>query len=255
MTEQNDPTLIIADATQTPERRLEALTEVARALGKPKGRSGESNNPHPHLLQLQSLYARRAALAARAAGLDVAGSVDHDSYAAAGEMRAACALLGIGAVTGFELRVSLAAAARRFPEKSPRLLTERKLNNPDSPGIIYMTIQGVPAQASAEVETFLAPVRRARYDRTRRMVERTNALLGDLGLQAIDFENDVVAHSKFSQGGTITERHLLAAVSRSILTALSPGRASSTGLKAPRPKAQRFPTPHALGPGKSISLL
>jgi len=60
-----------------------------------------------------------------------------------------------------------------------------------------MTIQGVPAQASAEVETFLAPVRRARYDRTRRMVERTNALLGDLGLQAIDFENDVVAHSKF----------------------------------------------------------
>jgi len=60
-----------------------------------------------------------AALAARAAGLDVAGSVDHDSYAAAGEMRAACALLGIGAVTGFELRVSLVSAARRFPEKSP----------------------------------------------------------------------------------------------------------------------------------------
>jgi len=119
MTEQNDPTLIIADATQTPERRLEALTEVARALGKPKGRSGESNN-HIHTCYSFSPYTPAgAALAARAAGLDVAGSVDHDSYAAAGEMRAACALLGIGAVTGFELRVSLAAAARRFPEKSP----------------------------------------------------------------------------------------------------------------------------------------
>ena len=225
MTEQNDPRMIIADATQTPERRLEALAEVARALGKPKGSSGESNN-HIHTCYSFSPYTPAgAALAARAAGLDVAGSVDHDSYAAAGEMRAACALLGIGAVTGFELRVSLAAAARRFPEKIARLLTERKLNNPDSPGIIYMTIQGVPAQASAEVETFLAPVRRARYDRTRHMVERTNVLLGDLGLQSIDFENDVAAISKFAEGGTITERHLLAALSNSILTTLSPGRA------------------------------
>jgi hypothetical protein len=223
MNDQHDATLIIADATQTPARRLEALATVARALGRPNGRSGESNN-HIHTCYSFSPYTPAgAALAARRAGLDVAGSVDHDSYAAAGEMRAACAMLGIGAVTGFELRVSLKKAARRFPEKIARLLTERKLNNPDSTGIIYMTIQGVPAQAGAEVEAFLAPVRHARYERTKRMVERANALLGDIGLPSIDFEKDLVAASKFAEGGTITERHLLAAVSRSILTAVRPG--------------------------------
>lgn len=233
MNDPNDAEMIIADAGQPPQRRLEALAEVARALGRPTGRSGESNN-HIHTCYSFSPYTpARAALAARAAGLDVAGSVDHDSYAAADEMRAACALLGIGAVTGFELRVSLAAAARRFPEKTARLLTGRKLNNPDSAGIIYMTIQGVPAPARPEVETFLEPVRRARYARTGRMVERANALLSSLGLPGIDFEKDVVAASKFAEGGTITERHLLAAVSRSILTTVSPGPALTAWLESP----------------------
>jgi hypothetical protein len=230
MNDLNDAKMIVADAGRPPERRLEALAEAARALGRPEKRSGESNN-HIHTCYSFSPYTPSgAALAARVAGLDVAGSVDHDSYAAAGEMRAACALLGIGAVTGFELRVSLKAAARQFPEKTAALLTGRKLNNPDSTGIIYMTIQGVPASARMEVETFLAPVRLARFKRTGRMVERANSLLSSFGLQRIDFEKDVVAASKFAEGGTITERHLLAAVSRSILDSVGPGPALPTWL-------------------------
>ncbi len=216
----------VTDPGAAPAERLAALAEIAHheaGAGAPRARSGESNN-HIHTCYSFSPYTpAAAALAARRAGLDVAGSVDHDSYAAASEMRAACALLGIGSVTGFELRVSLAAAAANFPEKTARLLTERKLNNPDSKGIIYMTVQGVPADAQTEVDAFLLPIRHARLARTRRMAARANKLLSNLALPAIDFERDILAASKFADGGTVTERHLLAAVSRSILTEVAPG--------------------------------
>ena len=223
MNNLGDAKKIIADAREAPARRLAALGEVAASIGRPAGRSGESNN-HIHTCYSFSPYTpAAAALAARAAGLDVAGSVDHDSYAAAAEMRAACASLGLGAVTGFELRVSLKEAARQFPEKIAELLTRRKLNNPDSRGIIYMTVHGVPAAATQEAERFLEPVRTARYARTQRMAERANATLLELGLSPIDFKKDIVDASKFSEGGTITERHLLAAVSRSILASVPAG--------------------------------
>lgn len=222
---------ILADPARKPEERLKALATIASAMGiglqrggehRTPVRSGESNN-HIHTCYSFSPYTpASAALAARRAGLDVAGSVDHDSYAAADEMRAACAMLDLGVVTGFELRVSLKAAAREFPEATARLLTERKLNNPDSVGIIYMTIQGVPASARAEVEAFLEPIRKARFARTKHMVEHANTLLSSLGLRRIDFQHDIVDRSKFAEGGTITERHLLAAVSRSILSEIQP---------------------------------
>ncbi len=238
MRDIHDAERVVADPGAAAEARLAALADLARLAGMSRGsetggsgntatalrvRSGESNN-HIHTCYSFSPYTpASAALAARRAGLDVAGSVDHDSYAAAAEMRAACALLGIGSVTGFELRVSLAAAAASFPEKTARLLTERKLNNPDSAGIIYMTVQGVPAGAQVEVDAFLLPIRRARLARTRRMAQRANELLSSLSLPTIDFERDILAASKFADGGTVTERHLLAAVSRSILSEVAPG--------------------------------
>ncbi|OQB96570.1 MAG: hypothetical protein BWX81_01361 [Spirochaetes bacterium ADurb.Bin110] len=104
------------------------------------------------------------------------------------------------------------------------MLTTRKLNNPDSIGIIYMTIQGIPAPALKEVEVYLSPIRAARYRRSALMAELANKVLFPLGLPEIDFEKDIVASSKYTEGGTITERHLLAAVARSILSEVEPGQ-------------------------------
>lgn len=223
MNEPGELEKIINDAKNEPVLRLEVLAQLAGTMGRPAARSGESNN-HIHTCYSFSPYTPSgAALAARKAGLDVAGSVDHDSYAAASEMRAACALLGIGVVTGFELRVSLSEAAQSFPEKTSLMLTTHKLNNPDSIGIVYMTIQAIPAPAIKEVEAFLAPIRAARYQRSARMAELANKILFPLGLPEIDFQKDMVANSKYAEGGTITERHLLAAVSRSILSQVEPG--------------------------------
>ena len=59
-------------------------------------------------------------------------------------MREACAAVGIGCVTGCELRASFRRG--RF--------ADRKINSPDSPGITYLTVQGVPAHGAAALEEF-----------------------------------------------------------------------------------------------------
>ena len=70
---------IINDARNETGLRLEALAQLAEMMGQPAARSGESNN-HIHTCYSFSPYTPSgAALAARNAGLDVAGSVDHDS--------------------------------------------------------------------------------------------------------------------------------------------------------------------------------
>ena len=221
----------------SPAERLEALRGMA-AAARALPRVPESNN-HIHTIYSFSPYApAAAALAARRAGLVVAGSVDHDSLAGAAEMREACAILGMGSVTGFEIRVFLHDAEARRRDGARRRggaatpFASRKINNPDSAGIIYMTVQGVPAQAAGKVAAFLKPIREARRERTAKMADRANAILAGAGLPAFDFEADVVGRSKFAEGGTITERHLLAAMADSLIRGFGKGPALALGVES-----------------------
>jgi hypothetical protein len=166
-------------------------------------------NNHIHTIYSFSPYTpAMAALRGREAGLGAAGSVDHDSIAAAEEMIAACAVLGIGGCSGFEVRVSFKTGA----DGKPGPFADRKINNPDSVGIVYMTVQGIPAPAIPRAAEFLRPIREERLLRTRAMAESANAILKEAGLGEIDFETDIRGRSQFDRGGGITERHLLAAV-------------------------------------------
>jgi hypothetical protein len=168
-----------------------------------------------------------AALLARNAGLGPAGPVDHDSIAAAEEMRAACAILGIGGCTGFEVRVSFRTGADG--EKSA--FASRKLNNPDSSGYAYMTVQGIPGQSIQKAAAFLAPIRAERLNRTKAMTASANSLLRESGFSEIDFENDIAAKSKYAEGGGITERHLLAAAAEKIILKYGKGPRLAEGLR------------------------
>jgi hypothetical protein len=214
--------------------RLEALREYERKRpGKPS--LTEEVNNHIHTIYSFSPYTpSMAALQARNSGLSAAGSVDHDSIAGAEEMLAACAELGIGGCTGFEVRVSF----KNGPFK------DRKINNPDSLGLAYMTVQGVPKPALAETKAFLSPLRNARLERTRRMADSANTLLAEAGLDKIDFQRDIIDRSKYAEGGGITERHLLAAVAESLIRRYGKGPALAEGLKAefqvsPSPKIEK----------------
>ena len=128
---------ITNDPAATPAQRIEALRAGVADEHFPSW-VPESNN-HIHTCFSFSPYTpTHAALLARRNGLRVVGSVDHDSIGAAAEMSEATRILGMGSVTGFEIRA-------RFGEGTP--LAQRKLNNPDSGGVAYMTVLGVPAPA------------------------------------------------------------------------------------------------------------
>ena len=188
----------------------------------------ESNN-HVHTIYSFSPYTpSMAALRAREAGLMVVGSVDHDSGGAAGEMAAAATMLGMGAVTGFECRVYVYSADEIDQRRAP--LHERKLNNPDTTGIAYMTVQGIPVGARERVADYLKPIREARLKRTSAMVDRANEILGRLGASLIDVEADIVGRSQFLQGGTVTERHLLAAMAEKLIGRFGRGPGLVEGL-------------------------
>jgi hypothetical protein len=203
----------VNDAAATREERLGALARAATALPPRGSPTGESNN-HVHTIYSFSPYSpSMAALLARESGLEVAGSVDHDSISASREMVAACALVGIGGVTGCELRVGF----RKGPDGRRFAFADRKINNPDSAGIVYMTIQGVPAGKVDELSAYLAPIRAKRIERTSRMAESASTMLRDAGIAGIEFESDVLARSKAAEGGGVTERHLLAAVAERLI--------------------------------------
>jgi hypothetical protein len=225
------------DAAATREERLGALARAAAALPPRGAATGESNN-HVHTIYSFSPYSpSMAALLAREAGLEVAGSVDHDSISASREMVSACALVGIGGVTGCELRVGF----REGPEGGRFAFANRKINNPDSAGIAYMTIQGVPAGKVDELSAFLEPIRAARIERTARMAAAASSLLAEAGLEGLDMEADVLGCSKAAEGGGVTERHLLAAVAGKMIGRYGRGPGLVEGLKrdfgiAPAPK-------------------
>ncbi|MCL2479444.1 MAG: PHP domain-containing protein [Treponema sp.] len=208
---------VINDPAATEESRIAALKtflEKKETISALPPFCAEINN-HIHTIYSFSPYTpAMAALRARLAGLQAAGSVDHDSYAAASEMRRACAVLGMGYVTGFEIRVSL-----RHTE-----FAEQKINSPDSAGIAYMTIQGVPAAALPQVNDFLAPISTARGKRNRRMVEKLNSILSGSGIKPLSYDSDVLPLSMSERGGSVTERHILYALSLKLIDEAGRGK-------------------------------
>lgn len=221
--------LTINDITRTPGERVSALQDYLDGDPRFPDFVAESNN-HVHTIYSFSPYTpAMAALKAREAGLMVVGSVDHDSAAAAGELTAAASLLGMGSVTGFECRVYLYSADE--VERGDAPLHDRKLNNPDTPGIAYMTVQGIPARSREAAAEFLKPIREARLRRTAVMVDRANAILEPLGAELIDLEAHIVGRSQFLAGGTVTERHLLAAMAGMLIARFGTGESLVDGLR------------------------
>ncbi|MDR0638528.1 MAG: PHP domain-containing protein [Spirochaetaceae bacterium] len=199
---------------------LEAFVDSGGLVGIPA--PGDESNNHIHTIYSFSPYTpAMAALAARRAGLSVAGSVDHDSYAAAAEMREACRILGLGCVTGFEVRVSFRHTK----------FADRKINSPDSKGIAYMTVQGIPAKEAARVHEFLRPIVAARQKRNRLMVNALNGILASAGIAPLSYDGDVLPLSKADEGGTVTERHILFALSRAFIARWGKGPAVVSGLE------------------------
>lgn len=180
-----------------------------------------SVNNHIHTTYSFSPYSpTKAVWMAYQAGLQTAGIMDHDSIAGAREFIKAGEIVGMATTIGMELR----AKADDTP------LYGRRINNPDQESIFYMAIHGIPHTQIDKVEAFIRPYREARNLRNRAMTRKINELVAPYGL-SVDFDEDVYPISENARNGSITERHITAALANKIIGKYGKGEALVTFLK------------------------
>lgn len=153
-------------------------------------------------------------LKAKEAGLGTVGIMDHDSVSGCAEFLEAAKRTNIAATAGCEIRVNM----------DDTIMQGRKTNNPDEPNITYIALHGIPATKFDAVKAFLKPIHEARIRRDRQEVEKLNAILAERGAPTLDFDADVYAISKAAEGGSITERHILYALSLKLIKQFGKGR-------------------------------
>ena len=196
-------------------RRLAAVREMGQSVKAGVLQTEEVNN-HVHSSFSFSPYSPTAiAVEAARAGLQTVGIMDHDSVAGCTEFLDASKAVGIASTIGFEMRVHMDGTS----------VEGRKINNPDEPNVIYIAIHGIPRSQLAVVNEFLKPIHAARILRDRLEVEKLNGLLAAFGVPLLDFDTDVMPLSEAANGGSVTERHILYALSRKLIDAYGRGNA------------------------------
>ncbi len=182
---------------------------------------GRDVNNHIHTTYSFSPYSpTKAVWMANQAGLATAGIMDHDSINGAAEFIRAGKIAGIATTIGIECRVDFS----RTP------LNGRRINNPDQASIAYIALHGIPHTQTAKVREFFKPYTHYRNLRNQAMVVKINELIAPAGI-ALDFAKEVVPVSNFEAGGSITERHLLYALSLKLIAIYGKGTALVRFLK------------------------
>ena len=184
------------------EERLSELKNLFEKTEKPE-KLGFVNN-HIHTFYSFSPYSPSKALwLAYTSGLETAGIMDHDSVGGCREFLKAGEIIGMATTIGAECRADF----------SKTRLAGKRINNPDQKSIGYMTIHSIPHKNIDKVAAFFEPLTKARCERNRKMTEKLSLVTGI----SLDFDKDVVPLSKLSEGGSVTERHILFALSKKIL--------------------------------------
>lgn len=190
--------------------RFESLKQLAEKIKSGKLKKPENNglvNNHIHTKYSFSPYfPAKAIWLVYNSGLSSAGIVDHDSISGASEFTEAGRIIGIATTIGFEIRVDF----------SKTKLNNRKINNPDQDSIGYVTIHGVPHNKIDEVKKFLVPINKARNKRNELMINKINKITEQFGI-SLNFKDDVHSISLAEEGGSITERHILFALSKKMI--------------------------------------
>jgi hypothetical protein len=199
------------------QERLAALWELAgkvRTGEIPRPATGKDVNNHIHTTYSFSPYSpSKAVWMAYQAGLSTAGIMDHDSISGAREFIEAGRIVGLATTIGIECRVRM--------DRTP--LFGRRTNNPDQTSISYVAIHGIPHQGIDRAAAFFRPYVEARNVRNRAMTERINRMMEPAGV-SIDFDRDVLPLSMHRDGGSVTERHLLYALSLKVIAKYGKGR-------------------------------
>ncbi|MBR5586347.1 MAG: PHP domain-containing protein [Clostridia bacterium] len=208
----------------TAKTRIEALKALVEKMNNgeiKKPETGKDVNNHIHSIYSFSPYSpTKAVWMAYNAGLNTAGIMDHDSVSGAYEFIEAAEVIGMAATVGAEVRVSM---------KNTRL-AGKKINNPDQDEVAYVAMHGIPHTQIDKVKEFFVPVTEARLKRNRAMVAKINEIMAPHGV-SLDFDGEVVPISMLHEGGSVTERHILFALSNKLVERFGRGKAIVDFLK------------------------
>jgi len=195
--------------------RLSAVRAIGASCKEGVAQTEEVNN-HVHSTYSFSPYTpTMIAVKAAQAGLQTVGIMDHDSVSGCAEFLEASKAVDMASTAGFEMRVNMDGTS----------MEGRKTNNPDEPNVSYIALHGIPSTQFEVLEKFLLPIHEARIARDRKEVEKLNAVLAERGAPTLDFDADVMAISEAANGGSITERHILYALSLKLIEAHGKGQA------------------------------
>ncbi len=199
------------------EVRLDSLKELMNKINEVKlerPTPGSNVNNHIHTAWSFSPYSpTKAVWMAYKAGLSTAGIMDHDAILGAPEFIEAGKIVNLATTIGVECRADFSTTA----------LNGRRINNPDQRSIAYVAIHGIPHTQIDKVEAFFKPYREKRNNRNRKMIEKLNELLSPFSIE-LDFDSDVIPISKYNEGGSITERHILYALSLKLILTFGKGQ-------------------------------
>lgn len=192
-------------------KRLDALMKITNFWDLNVGNRPAPNpidvNNHIHSTYSFSPYSpTKAVYMSVEAGLSTAGIMDHDSISGAHEFIAAGSIASLPVTIGWEMRISM--------ENSP--FAKKRINNPDQKGNMYVTVHGLPHNQIPKVAYFLKPINIARGERNKKMLININKIVEPLGIY-LDYEKDILPYSMSGSGGSVTERHLLFALSNALV--------------------------------------
>lgn len=202
---------------ETRDERIQTVKELKRLLNtgeiKKPASEGYTNN-HVHTKFSFSPYSpSKAVWLGMLSGLDTVGIMDHDTVSGAEEFIEAGKILGIATTIGFEIRT----------DWTNTRLKGRRINNPDQIGNAYISAHGLPHTQIKKADKFLSTVRSAREQRNRAMTQRLNDFALQYGV-TVDYDRDVRPLSYYFCGGEVTERHLLFAWAKKMISKYHNGR-------------------------------
>lgn len=206
------------------ETRLAALKTLMGKIDSgeiKRPETGNDVNNHIHSIYSFSPYSpTKAVWMAYNSGLKTAGIMDHDSVSGAEEFIKAAEIVGMAATVGAEVRVSM---------ENTRL-KGKKINNPDQNGVAYVALHGIPHTQISKFKEFFKPITEERIKRNRKMVDKINEIMMPYGI-ILDFDKDVLPISMLHEGGSVTERHILYALSLKLVDKFGRGKAIANFLK------------------------
>ena len=211
-TKMKDEALIatLSKTDISAEERLSALRTVKKKIDSgeiKREREGNFVNNHIHTCYSFSPYTPTSAVFyAWSAGLSTAGIMDHDSVGGTREFIEAGAIMGMPVTCGFECRVNVKGTA----------LEGKRINNPDQISCAYVAMHGIPHGSIEKAETVLSEIRKNRNIRNRKMCGIITEITKPFGID-LDFDRDVLPISMAYEGGGVTERHILFALTGKII--------------------------------------